>query len=253
MLNLLAVALVDIGIAGILVGAASLVKPLRVLGVHSRLMAVALIGSAVVLILAGMLTPAPLQTVAAPESDLDRAMPSWQFDEQHTITVNASSERVYRAIKETTAADILFFQTLVWIRQFGRSGPESILNAPARRPLLDVATNTTFTTLADTPREIVVGTVVVAPQGLRRARRPTPDELLAVQHRDGFAVGTLNFALSDRGGGICELTTRTRVFATDRRSKLAFGAYWRVIYPGSSLIRYMWLRAIKKRAEAQPV
>jgi hypothetical protein len=34
---------------------------------------------------------------------------------------------------------------------------------------------------------------------------------------------------------------------------VAFGAYWRVIYPGSSLIRYMWLRAIKKRAEAQPV
>jgi hypothetical protein len=252
MLNLFAVALVDIGIAGILVGAVSLLKPLRVLRVHSRLMAIAVIGSAVVLILAGMLTPAPLQTVAAAESDLDRAMPSWQFDEQHSIAVNASSERVYRAIKETTAADILFFQTLVWIRQFGRSGPESIMNAPARRPLLDVATNTTFATLADTPREIVVGTVVVAPRGLRRARGPTPDELLMVQHRDGFAVAAMNFVVSDRGG-VCDVTTTTRVFATDLRSKLAFGAYWRVIYPGSSLIRYMWLRAIKKRAEARPV
>jgi len=28
--------------------------------------------------------------------------------------------------------------------------------------------------------------------------------------------------------------------------------YWRVIYPGSALIRRMWLRAIKKRAEALP-
>jgi hypothetical protein len=119
-----------------------------------------------------------------------------------------------------------------------------------KSPLLDVATRTTFATLTDTQHEIVIGTVVVAPPGVRRARQPTPEELLLVQRRDGFAVGTLNFAVSDRGGGVCDLTTTTRVFATGRRSKLAFGAYWRVIYPGSSLIRYMWLRAIKQRAEA---
>ncbi|HYW41393.1 MAG TPA: hypothetical protein VE959_00970 [Bryobacteraceae bacterium] len=28
-----------------------------------------------------------------------------------------------------------------------------------------------------------------------------------------------------------------------------FAAYWRMIYPGSALIRRMWLRAIKRRAE----
>jgi hypothetical protein len=250
MLNLFAVTLVDIGIAGILVGTVSIVRPLRVLGVHSRLMAIAVIGSAVVLILAGMFTPAPLHTVAAAESDLDRAMPSWQFDEHHAIRINASPERVYRAVKDTTAGEILFFGALVWIRRLNRSGPESILNAPAQRPLLDVATRTTFATLTDTQHEIVIGTVVVAPPGVRRARQPTPEELLLVQRRDGFAVATLNFAVSDRGGGVCDLTTTTRVFATDRLSKLAFGAYWRVIYPGSSLIRYMWLRAIKQRAEA---
>ena len=154
------------------------------LGVHSRLMAIAVIGSAVVLILAGMFTPAPLHTVAAAESDLDRAMPSWQFDEHHAIRINASPERVYRAVKDTTAGEILFFGALVWIRRLGRSGPESILNAPAHRPLLDVATRTTFATLTDTQHEIVIGTVVVAPPGVRRARQPTPEELLLVQRRD---------------------------------------------------------------------
>jgi hypothetical protein len=46
------------------------------------------------------------------------------------------------------------------------------------------------------------------------------------------------------------LTTETRIYATDASSRRAFARYWRVIYPGSSLIRRMWLRAIKKRAEA---
>jgi len=35
-----------------------------------------------------------------------------------------------------------------------------------------------------------------------------------------------------------------------RPLRMRFAAYWRVIYPGSALIRVMWLRAIKQRAEA---
>lgn len=252
MLNLFAVLLVDVGIVGTLVGAVSVVAPLRVFGIHSRAMAAAVIASSIVLVLAGMFTPAPLQHAATAGSHLDRALPAWQFDERHAISINAPPERVYRAIKDTTAGEIRFFQTLIWIRRFGRSGPESILNAPARRPLLDVATSTTFATLADTPAEIVIGTVVVAPRGVRRARRPTPDEVMAVQHRDGCVVGAMNFAIAAGPRGSCDVTTETRVFATDPRSMRAFGAYWRVIYPGSSLIRYMWLRAIKKKAEAAP-
>ena len=250
MLNLAAVMLVDMGLVGIVVGVVSIVRPLRFLGVRSRVMGVAVIGAAIAAIVAGMLTPAPLQRVTDARTALDRAMPAWQFSESHATTINAPPERVYRAIKDTAADDILFFRALIWIRRFGRPGPESILTAPERIPLLDVATRTTFAMLTDTPQEIVVGTVVVAPRASRRARGPTPDELAAVQHRDGFAVATMNFAVDPREGGACDVTTETRVFATDPRTVRAFGAYWRVIYPGSSLIRYMWLRAIKKRAEA---
>jgi len=250
MLNLFAVALVDVGIVGILVGVVSIVKPLRFLGVRSRWTAVAVIAFSVVLIVAGMFTPAPLQQTPQARSDLDRAMPEWQFDEHHSLTILATPERVYRAIKDVTADDILLFQTLIWIRRFGRPLPEGILNAPKNQPLLDVATRTSFVWLADTPKEIVVATAVVAPREVRRARAPTSDEFRAAQHRDGFALATMNFAVIQRDDGACDVTTETRVFATDARTSRAFGAYWRVIYPGSSLIRYMWLRAIRKRAEA---
>ncbi|MBV8202739.1 MAG: hypothetical protein JOZ15_19150, partial [Acidobacteria bacterium] len=50
--------------------------------------------------------------------------------------------------------------------------------------------------------------------------------------------------------GACVVTTETRVNATDAATRRRFAAYWRVIYPGSSLIRSMWLRAIRRRAEA---
>ncbi|HXT21641.1 MAG TPA: hypothetical protein VN923_12895, partial [Thermoanaerobaculia bacterium] len=55
--------------------------------------------------------------------------------------------------------------------------------------------------------------------------------------------------LDDEGGGWTRVTTETRVFATDDHARRRFAAYWRTIYPGSALIRRMWLRAIRARAE----
>jgi hypothetical protein len=67
--------------------------------------------------------------------------------------------------------------------------------------------------------------------------------------RSGFALAAINFRLEDAGNGETLLTTETRIYATDASTRKKFAAYWRVIYPGSALIRVMWLRAIRKRAE----
>jgi hypothetical protein len=46
------------------------------------------------------------------------------------------------------------------------------------------------------------------------------------------------------------VTTETRVFADNAAAARRFAVYWRVIQPGSDLIRRGWLRAIKRRAES---
>jgi len=38
------------------------------------------------------------------------------------------------------------------------------------------------------------------------------------------------------------------VFANSPSARRRFAAYWRVIYPGSAIVRRMWLRAIARRA-----
>ncbi|MCA1563325.1 MAG: hypothetical protein LC804_24755 [Acidobacteria bacterium] len=129
-------------------------------------------------------------------SRLDEFVPAFQFVERHAITIPASPARIYEAVSSVTAREIRLFRTLTWLRRFGRSGPESILNAPPDVPIVDVAVRTMFILLADD--------------------RP--------------------------------LSTETRIWATDESARRRFGMYWRVIYPGSALIRRMWLRAIRKRA-----
>jgi hypothetical protein len=68
-------------------------------------------------------------------------------------------------------------------------------------------------------------------------------------HEPGIATAGMNFALREDGDGWTRLTTETRVHATDATASRLFATYWRIIYPGSALIRRSWLRAIKARAE----
>jgi hypothetical protein len=180
---------------------------------------------------------------------IDEFAPSFHFREQHETIIAATPDRIYQAIRAVSADEIALFQTFTWIRRFGRSGPESIMNAPEHQPILDVATKTGFLLLQDQPsREVVIGAVVVAPPGTRRRDGFTPADYKQLM-RPGFAKATMNFRIEPAGGGTARLITETRVFATDAAALQRFTPYWRAIFPGSAILRMTWLRAIKSRAE----
>ncbi|MGI8746629.1 MAG: hypothetical protein ACR2NN_29450 [Bryobacteraceae bacterium] len=245
-----AVILVYLGFIIAFLGGASIIKPLSFLWIHSRFYGMVFLGLGLLISFAGMELPAKEVRVAVLRTKLDEFAPEYQFNELHSIRVAASRDRVYAAIQTVTAREILFFRTLTWIRRFGRPGPESILNAPEHLPILEVARQSGFLQLAEElGREIVLGTPVLAPRGWRPKKEPTPEEFKAVD-APGFAMATINFLVEEDNTGACRVTTETRVHATDPGARRHFARYWRVIYPGSSLIRLMWLRAIKKRAEA---
>jgi hypothetical protein len=240
------------GLMACFLGLVSLIKPLRWLAIPTRRRGAVVLGAGVVVFLIGVSLPASETRIDPPRTQLDHFAPVYQFHELHSIQVHASPEQVFRAIKEVRASEIFLFRTLIWIRRMGRPGPEGILNPGEEEPLLTVATRTSFLQLAEEPdREVVVGTAVVVPPGWRPKERPTPEDYRAVR-APGFALATMNFLIEPEAAGQTRVTTETRVFATDPATCRRFARYWRVIYPGSSLIRSMWLRAIKRRAEALP-
>jgi hypothetical protein len=162
--------------------------------------------------------------------------------------VQAPPERVFAAVKSVSASEIALFQAFTWIRRGGQAGPESLLNPPPTKPILDVATDTGFMLLRELPpREVVIGAVLVAPPGTQRPGTFTPDDYKRIT-RPGFAMATMNFRI-EPAGAASRLSTETRVFATDRETVGLFTPYWRMIFPGSAILRVTWLRAIKARAE----
>lgn len=233
-------ALVYTGLAITFLGAIAAV------GTRRRRAATAVVASGLALAAIGLMLPVRESRAGEPASQLDRFVPVWQFDELHTIAIAAPPERVFAAIRAVRADEIFLFRALTWIRRGGRDLPEGILNAGTRESLIDVALKGGFVPLAnDPPREIVIGTIISSPRGQKRELTP---QLFKDSLPPGFTIAAMNFTVAPDGNGGSRVTTETRVFANGEASRRNFARYWRVIYPGSALIRRMWLRAVEKRA-----
>lgn len=251
MREIFATVLAYAGLALMLAGAVCVIRPLRFLRIRTRRAAVIVLGAGVVIFFVAMALPAEMQRATKPESRLDEWMPEWQFSEFHSTQIHAAPERIYRAIREVSGDEILLLRTLTWIRnpRWPGSGKESIMNPPKNKPILDAAMAGGFRLAADAPPgEIVLLTLVMRDSATRPSRNDA-EGLRELMHRPGNALAAMNFRVRDDGNGWCTVTTETRVFATDDAARRSFAHYWRIIYPGSSLLRYTWLRAIRIRAE----
>jgi len=217
-----------VGIILLIAALVGVVRPIPRVWLKSRGHALAAAGVGVLFLALALSWPTPLVRVTDPRSALDAQMPAFHFVEHHETRIAASPAAVLDAVRAVTAREIRFFSVLTWIRNphVGRTH-ESVLAAPPDKPILRVALESGFALLDERPgRELVIG-AHVAPE----------------------VVATMNFAVEpdDRGGS--RLWTETRVRAGNPVALRAFTAYWRLIYPGSALIRIEWLRAIRLRAE----
>jgi hypothetical protein len=231
-----------------LVGAFGMIHPLKRVhrGRRRHAAVMFLIGAAAAYAISRSM---PRTQTSSAQHGIDEFAPTFHFRELHETTITAPAGLVFDAIRAVTADEIALFQTFTWIRRFGQPGPESIMNAPEHKPILDVATQSGFLLLQDRPpHEVVVGAVVVAPPGTRRRHGFGVDDFTQLTG-PGFATATLNFRVEEGGAGRSRLVTETRVFATDGTALRRFTPYWRIIFPGSAILRVTWLRAIKARAE----
>lgn len=251
MREIFASGLVYAGLLLMLAGAVSLIRPLRFLRIRTRSKAALVLGVGMILFLVAMIVPVGMHRVMQPAAQIDAWMPEWQFSEFHSTQVHATPERIYRAIREVSGEEIWLLKTLTWIRDphWPGTGKESIMNPPAKKPILDVALAGGFRLAADQPPGEVVLFTRVMGDGVSRPATNDAAGLRELMQRPGNALAAMNFRVQDNGNGWCTVTTETRVFATDDAARRIFARYWRIIYPGSSLLRYTWLRAIRKRAE----
>ncbi|MDD1762897.1 MAG: hypothetical protein LUQ59_11760 [Methanothrix sp.] len=238
-----------LGLGAMAVAAVSLVKPLRFLGIRRRAVAAVLLAIGVAVAIAAISWTAPMIHASGPHQRLDDFMASYSFYERHETRVKATPQQVARAVREVRFSDIPVATLLMRIR--GMASGRFSAPPPSTRPILAVMSGpgSGFLVLdAGRPDEYVGGMV-----GRPWASGPpphvaTPEGFLAFS-TPGYVKVAFNIRWVDEGNGYVRVSTETRCIGTDAESRKVFGRYWRVIYPGSAIIRRAWLDAIVTLAE----
>ena len=236
------------GITAALVGLVSLARPLRFFGVRTRLHALAVVLGGAGVAAAAVLWPAGVARSAGPHLRLDEHLAEYQFSERHEVRVRAPIAAVARAVREVSLADMPVAVWLLRIR--AAAGGRFRTVPPDARPLLDLMLQPGSGFLAlDTsdPRELVYGMV-----GFVHKPKPpvtTPEQFAAFTEPGGIRVA-FNLRTVPEPDGTVRLSTETRCLANGDEARRTFAGYWRIIYPGSAIIRRVWLDAIAARALA---
>jgi hypothetical protein len=187
-----------------------------------------------------------------PSSTLDRFLPDYRHREVHETVITAAPDAVMRAVWSVTAREIPLARALFGIRSL----PARLLGRPpmgrdADRPILEVSMDGGFIVLERNPEEVVLG---VAGRFWRLATRDIAEfsepEGFMVFAGEGYAKAAINF-LVRRENGRTRLRTETRIQPLGAEATRRFRLYWFFVHPGSALLRRMWLRAVRRRAEAE--
>jgi hypothetical protein len=237
------------GLILIVTGLICLIHPLRTIFVRSRKAAACLIAVGFFGAGLALFWPASTTTVSERTSLLDGAMPQYEFVEHHQIRVHAPVERAYAALQAVTPDELAAYPILMKVRNavMGRSwsrpqGPSPAIIAIFSDP------RSGYMLIQRSDREMVFGGIGLVRSTGEKPVLASPAVFASFDQR-GCAKVAFNLKVDDAGNGSTTVSTETRLHALDPESRRATAVYWRLIYPGSGMLRTMWLQAARNRAE----
>ena len=172
---------------------------------------------------------------------LDDFLPDYEFSERHRLAIHAPPERIDTAVRAVSLADMPLARVLWAVRRLGRPYGD------ASRPFVDGALANAIV-LYDSPGEgLVLG---LTGQFWRLRGGDSGIRVRTAEEFDAYTRPDSCKAVIDFRVRPSLLSTETRVHVPDLASRRKFGRYWLAIRPFSGLIRILFLRAVRRRAEA---
>ena len=175
-----------------------------------------------------------------PNPLIDDLLPHPDLRMRHQRLIAAPAPAVFAALKTADLAGAPLVKLLLGIRT---------LKWPRGPLTLDRVTRAGFGLVGERPgQEIVLGVAgkFWKPSG---ERRPADREQFRVGAPSGEVLVAWNFLVGEReaarGTGTI-LSTETRIKCGDPATLRTFSRYWRIVHPGSALIRRAMLRGVER-------
>lgn len=232
------------GIIVIGVGFAGMIFPIKRLGLKTRKRSAAIALAGLLSAVTALVWPPSLNTSAGEHHRLDDFLPQFQCSEYHQELVDIPVEELVKAAPKISMSDMPAADFLLRIRSIAAGQDYQ----PDPTPFLDIRPGSGFLVLDDSnPNELVYGMagrpwIEEAPPDVH-----TPEQFRAF-NRPGHIRVAFNIRIADQGDQGVLISTETRILGNDKYAQKLFARYWRLIYPGSSIIRRVWLDAIIAKA-----
>jgi hypothetical protein len=235
------------GLVAALFGLANLALPFRFLGIRKRALGALILAGGVALTLAALSWPASMIRVAQSSTRLDEVMPAYQFFERHSTRIHARPELVMQAVRESTFGDMKSLITLLKIRGSALRIHDTGVFSQDKR-ILDAFSASGYASGGSEHEIVMCGGANVR---MKHSLKVRTLQECADYREQGAVKMAYDFNVEDAGGGWSTLSTETRVLALDDSTRRGMARYWRLIVPGSGLLRRQWLDGIKRRAESE--
>lgn len=235
-----------IGIVLAVIGTVSLVKPLTILWIYNRKTAGIVIALGCGICLSALYWPAKIIHTQKKQK-IDSIMPYYSFSEYHEVLVNATVDDIKMVLKSMRVRDIPTVKFLMKIRGAPEEKEES-----GKLPQVD-RNNGTFRT-ADFNYFVMDSTELITVMLVKTTANADPPEMKSVDEfmkfsELGYIKVALNFRLIPLGNESTLVTTETRNQGLSPEDRSSFGRYWRIIYPGSAIIRRVWLDTLAEKSK----
>ena len=243
-----------IGVILAVVGAVSLIHPLTFLLILNRFIAALVMVGGVLISLASLLYPVKMKHSSTTNQKIDTLLPDFAFNEFHEVRVNASPERVKQLLQVTGVKDIAAARWLMKIR--GIADEDVDLSDRASHNIVgsDTISAPDFNFFVVAPDEWITVMILKSVIITNNSNQPAPPEISRLEEftsfdTPGYVKVAVNFRFISTGNNETVLTTETRNKGITAHDNRVFGYYWKIIYPGSAIIRRVWLDTIKKKAQ----
>lgn len=241
------------GVILTITGAISLVYPLAFLFISTRISAIVVVLVGLVISAVSLLFPVKIRHSRTTDQILDSLLPDFSFNEYHEVSIQASPEKIKQVLQVIGVKDIPAARLLMKIRGIADEEVDLSDRASNNSVGSDTISTPDFNFFVVAPDEWITVMILKSVIVSNNANKPAPPEISTLEqfvsfNEPGYVKVAVNFRFNRITDKETMLTTETRNNGITRKDNRTFGYYWRIIYPGSAIIRRVWLDTVKKKA-----
>ncbi|MGV8137325.1 MAG: hypothetical protein AB2L20_19085 [Mangrovibacterium sp.] len=243
-----------IGVIVVIIGITSLIYPLTFLFIQNSVIATCVILTGILLSGISLFYPVKEKQTSTTNQKIDDVLPYYSFNEFHEVRIKASPEKVKQVLQNIGVKDIPVAHLLMKIRGIANVDVDLSDRVSNNLVASDTVSTPDFNFFVMAPDEWITVMILKSVIITNNANKPAPPEIKTLDkfkafNKPGYVKVAVNFRFISTNNKETILTTETRNKGITIKDNRIFGYYWRIIYPGSAIIRRVWLDTIKKKAE----